>query len=153
MGHLGAVLGGLGAILGLTWAILAHLWRSWAVLAQAWVILAPSWAILARSKAILGRLGAFLALLGCFSGGAGPPKTLIFLRFFKVFGNLTIFPLTSTTCRIWPHFALLLGPLGVILALFWPPWGPSWDHLGAILGHLGPQERAKLGSCWGSVGL
>ena len=72
-----------------------------------------AWAILAPSCAILGRSGAILKPPWGFSGGAGRPKTLIFLRFFKVFAVGPSCPSTSTVYSSLRYLVFVLGPLGV----------------------------------------
>ena len=122
-----------------------------------------------------GHLGSFLG----FPGGAGPPKTLIFLKLFKVFAFGPCFFQLRLPYPILCNVIFFLGPLGVILGLFWTPLGPSWGYLGPILepswailalpwallgppwGHLGGSwgllgrlggSRGYLGPSWGSLG-
>ena len=104
-----------------------------------------AWAILAPSCAILGRSGAILKQSWGFSGGAGPPKTLIFLTFvFKVFA----LGLSSLQLRLSILSCVILSSswalLGSSRGSSGPPWGHLRGHLGAvlepswaILGHLG----------------
>ena len=57
-------------------------------------------------------------------------------------------PLGPVLGPSWPHLGAMLGHLG-----------PSWGHLGPILGHLGPNlghlspSWSHLGTHWGSVQL
>ena len=113
-----------------------------------------------------------MASIGASLGPLDPPKTLIFLRFFNVFGigpSSLQFRLTCPILRhhgpSWGHLGTLLGPLGAILGPSWaslgPPWallGPPWchhgaivAHLGAIWGHLGPPWCPGPQSCWRAV--
>ena len=141
--------------MGLSWSILGLSWDILAYIAPTDVQLGG---ILAHHGPSYGHLGAILgpswghlgAILG-LSGGAGPPKTLIFLRFFKVFA---IWPSSLQLRLSYPilrHLVFLLGPLGVILGPFWTPSGPSWGSLGPSLGHPGPSWGllgATLGPSW-----
>ena len=138
--------------LGPSWG---YLGTSWPILPQLTSNLGVSWPIMGHLMASWSHLGTILGPFWAFSGGAGPPKTLIFPRFFKGFCNLAIFPSISTVLPYlapsclplglsWGHLGAHLDPLGSILGLSWaifgPPWallGPPWGHLGAILAHLG----------------
>ena len=100
---------------------------SWLTLGRHWPILGQTW----------GHVGDILGL--CW--GAEPPKTLIFLRFFKCFGHWAIFLSVSTNL---PYIA----PSWAFLGPSWDPLGPSWGHLGALLGLLG----ATLVSSWPILG-
>ena len=117
-----------------------------------------------------------MASIGASLGPLDPPKTLIFLRFFNVFGigpSSLQFRLTCLTLRhhgpSWGHLGTLLGPLGAILGPSWaslgPPWallGPLWCHHGAIVGPswliLGPSGATlgppwcRQGPCWSLLG-
>ena len=68
--------------LGPSWGDLGPSWRHLALycasLGPSWGYLGPLWAILGPDW---GHLGPILGL----SGGDGPPKTLMFLKLFKVF--------------------------------------------------------------------
>ena len=121
MVHLGAILGHLDGILAYIAPTCVH---RGGILAN----YGPSWGHLG---VILGHLGVILSL----SWGAGPPKTLIFLRFlffkFLQFGDLPFkFDYLTLSCAI-------LSSSWVLLGSSWDPSGPSWGHLGALLGHLG----------------
>ena len=68
-----------------------------------------------------GSLGGSRGVLGCLGGGFGRPGAVLKASWPHLGGA-------------WPLFEGLLGPLRGILA-------PSWEHLGAMLGHLGVLGR------------
>ena len=140
------------SVLRPSWAILVASCR---VLRQLGSILGVSWPILGLSW---GHLGSILRL----SESPGPSKTLIFLRFLKVF----VIGLSSLQIRlshpILRYRVFLLGSLGVILGPFWTPFGPSWCPLGPSWGHPGSSwcllgatlapSWLILGPAWATMG-
>ena len=118
-GALGPLLGALRAVLGASWAPLG---------------------------AILGHLGAILRpqrRIG--SEGAGRPKSLIFLRFWKDFGFLG--GPRGDSESTWGRLVALLGPLGGMSEAMLQHLGPSWAILEAILEHWRP-SWSHLGPSW-----
>ena len=100
-------------------------------------ILGVSWLTIGSHGLILGLSWGHLGSVLGFSGGAEPPKTVIVLRFFKVF---------------------VVGPLFLqlrLLSTLLRQPGPSWVHLGTILGHLVAvlgKLGAILGPSWAILG-
>ena len=66
-------------------------------------------------------MGGLGGVLGCLGGGFGRPGAVLKASWPHLGGA-------------WPLFEGLLGSLRGILA-------PSWEHLGAMLGHLGALGR------------
>ena len=66
-------------------------------------------------------MGGLGGVLGCLGGGFGRPGAVLKASWPHLGGA-------------WPLFEGLLGSLRGILA-------PSWEHLGAMLGHLGVLGR------------
>ena len=96
-------------------------------------------------------------------GGPRPPKTVIFLRFFKVFGIEPSSLQLRLSCPMlrhlgpsWGHLRALLDSHRAILGPSWGPLGPSWGSLGPSWGlhgaTLGPFWLI-LGPSWATSGL
>ena len=128
-------------------------------------ILGPSWVFLGHLGLVLASSGRSWALFGAILGSRrppGPPKSLIFLQFLKIFAVRPCCLDRRLRRVVLGHFGLtfgfwraIWGRLGAILASArgrpgptWRHLGRSWRHLGRSWGHLG----AILGPSWPVLG-